>query len=336
VQGVILSGLSRVVERFDAQLRSDLPPVDRLVGHVERYRGKMLRPTLVLACGLASHPRIGGTSDDRLHELISPAHATAGAVCEMVHMATLVHDDVLDEADTRRRGRTVNRLHGNETAVILGDLLIAGSYELCAQLDTIESARLIGRVSMEMCQGELLQLHHRGDFSLDEATYFEIVGRKTAALIGACCELGAMHSGATPAVRDALGAFGRDIGIAFQIQDDLLDLSGDERVVGKSVGKDIEKAKLTLPMIHHLACVGVDGRGRSLRTLESACSESDESAGAVAELRTLLVSTGSIDAARERARSLVASAIGRLEVVPASGARRVLVLMGEAVVERSA
>jgi octaprenyl-diphosphate synthase len=185
----------------------------------------MLRPTLVLAGGLAASPSLGLSVSS---SLLSDAHVTVAAVAEMVHMATLVHDDVLDEADTRRRARTVNRLHGNETAVILGDYLIAAAYHLCSQLDSQDAALLIGRVSMTVCSGELLQLAHRADFSLDEPTYFEIVERKTASLIGAACRLGARCSGADEQTCARLERFGRDIGVAFQIQDDVLDLTGRE------------------------------------------------------------------------------------------------------------
>ncbi|MCC6426742.1 MAG: polyprenyl synthetase family protein [Phycisphaerales bacterium] len=335
VQAAILSAMDRVRERFDEQLASDLPPVDRLVRHVERYRGKMLRPMLVLAGGLAGHPRIGQTAPEDLGGLLSADHITVAAVCEMVHMATLVHDDVLDDADTRRRGQTINRLHGNETAVILGDLLIAGSYHLCSQLDSQRSALIIGRVSMDMCAGELLQLHHRGDFSLDEPTYFEIVQRKTAALIAASCELGAIQSGATAKGISALASFGRSIGVAFQIQDDLLDLTGREDVIGKPVGKDLEKSKLTLPVIHHLSSVGIEARGASLRLLERACSESIAAAGAGAEMVEMLRSTGSIQYAGRVARELVQSAKADLKAIENSGVKKLLIVMADAVVERA-
>lgn len=319
-------GLQRVEERFDRQLQSDLPPVERLVGHVEHYRGKMLRPTLVLASGLAGAP-------ERRH--LTEAHVTVAAVCEMVHMATLVHDDVLDDADTRRRGHTVNRLHGNEAAVILGDYLIAGAYHLCAQLDSQAAALLIGQVSMTMCAGELLQLSHRGDRALDEATYFEIVERKTAALVGAACRLGAWCSGAGDEVCLRLERFGRRIGVAFQIQDDLLDLVGREAVVGKSVGKDLEKGKLTLPVIHHLAASDPRERGRSLLALREASEGGDRSRGAAATLRAAIEFTGSIDYSRETARALVEQGKAELGSLSASPARAYLLAMADAVVDRS-
>ncbi len=325
VQAVIDQALARVERRFDEQLRSDLPPVARLVRHVEHYRGKMLRPTLVMACGLA-------TDSSPLLD----SHLTVAAVCEMVHMATLVHDDVLDEADTRRQGRTVNRLHGNEAAVILGDYLIASAYHLCSQLDSQAAALLIGRVSMTVCSGELLQLAHRGDFSLDEPTYFEIVERKTASLIGAACRLGAWCSGADEVACRRLERFGCDIGVAFQIQDDILDLTGRETVVGKSVGKDLEKGKLTLPLIHHLSACSPADRGRSLLLLERACGpDHDGRADASDQVASRLAGTGSIAEARKCAENLVERAKRELGALPESPARTYLARMADAVVHRA-
>jgi octaprenyl-diphosphate synthase len=327
--GEALAGfLLSVQGRFDEQLASDLPPVSALCRHVERYRGKMLRPLLVGLSGLASGPA-GAT--------LGKDHATLGAVCEMVHMATLVHDDVLDEADTRRRGRTINRLRGNETAVMLGDYLIASAYHLCSQLDSQAAALLVGRASMTMCAGELLQLHHRDDYSVDDATYFEIVDRKTAALIGLACRLGAMASGAAPAACDGLEAFGRGLGVAFQIQDDILDLTGDEAVVGKSVGRDLAKGKLTLPMIYHLAGTDGEERGRALDLLDEACTRRGEPSEQAARcLADLVARSGAIAAARERAERLVEEAKTLLgETVPDSPARRHLLAAADSVISRT-
>jgi len=324
--------MAGVTRRFEAQLASDLPPVNQLCAHVERYRGKMLRPTLVLLCGLAAYARAGSEEAERS---IGEDHERAAAVCEMVHMATLVHDDVLDEADTRRRGETVNRLRGNEAAVILGDYLIASAYHLCSQIrhGGHRSALAVGRASMVLCAGELLQLHHRDNYSLDERTYFEIVDRKTAELIATSCELGAFHSGADEAMCARLSEFGRKLGVAFQIQDDLLDLTGTEASVGKSVGKDLEKGKMTLPLVHHLASADALTRGRTLALIESA----GERAGAGAEetLRAALASTGSIRYASETATRLVREAKALLEALAASPAKSVLLLMADAVVDRT-
>ncbi|MGH7243718.1 MAG: polyprenyl synthetase family protein [Phycisphaerales bacterium] len=321
---VVGAFLTRVSSIFDAQLESDLAPVAVLVKHVEAYRGKMLRPTLVALCGLAVKPNSELTRE----------HAVVGAVCEMVHMATLVHDDVLDEAETRRKGLTVNRLRGNEPAVILGDLLIAAAYHLCSQLQDQRAALAVGRASMVMCSGELLQLHHRDDFSLDEKTYFAIVERKTAALIATSCELGAARSGATADIAAKLASYGQKLGVAFQIQDDVLDLTGEEEVVGKTLGKDLEKGKLTLPLIHHLASVTGKERGKSLLLLEEACEGHATSADAAATLRKAVVETGSLDYARSVALRLVSEAKAEIASIEQSPAKSGLLAAADAVVNR--
>ncbi|MEM9064204.1 MAG: polyprenyl synthetase family protein [Planctomycetota bacterium] len=334
VQAVIDDALERVEIRFDTQLDSDLPPVRGLTSHVERYRGKMLRPSVAVLCALANERDI----DERLAAGRAKANVetvTLGAVCEMVHMATLVHDDVLDEADVRRRGETINALRGNETAVILGDYLIASAYHLCCQIDDQAYAKEIGRVSMELCAGELLQLHNRDSFSLDEMTYFEIVKRKTGSLIGAACGLGARTGGASDRMCDAFREFGIALGVAFQVQDDLLDLLGEERTVGKSVNKDIEKGKMTLPMIHHLARATPEDRGKALSLLDAAGHSTEEAADARTALQAALESTGSITFAENEARKLVESAKSGIESLPETLPKLVLMLMADAVVARS-
>ena len=330
VQSCVFRFLTRVQDRLEAQLASDLPPVQQLTRHVERYRGKMIRPTLVALCGLAVEQQARG-GDISGFEL-SDAHVTIAAVCEMVHLATLVHDDVLDEADARRRTRTVNSLHGNETAVILGDYLFSAAYALCATLETQEASLAVAQVGMTLCAGELVQLHHRDDFSLDEATYFEIIDKKTASLIATACRFGARFSNADAATVLRLQTFGTKLGIAFQIQDDLLDLTGDESTVGKSVGKDVEKGKMTLPLIHHLVTSSAAQRGRTLAML------ADSSRTGVARARELVTSlhaTDSVTHARTVAESLVADARSALNALHDSPAKSMLALMAETVVNRS-
>ena len=337
LQGLIADAFPRVIEVFENQLVSDLPPVDEMCRYVERYRGKMLRPTLVLLCGITAndqHPELIGAGQPEA--LCAPAHIVCGAVCEMVHMATLVHDDVLDEAEIRRRGQTLNMLRGNETSVILGDYLIASAYELCSSLESPVPSRIVGNASAIMCTGELLQLHHRNNHSLDEATYIEILERKTAALIGAACQLGALctlgFDQADHAVTGALLDYGRSLGIAFQIQDDVLDLMGSEQQVGKSVGKDLEKGKLTYPLIHHLANADEQQTLRSLEIMRAA--ENADRAG-VPQLIEATRSTGSIEATQTLAASYVQRAKGALIELPESPGRSMLELIADAVIQRS-
>ena len=326
LQAWVFAGLEATAERIDEAVASDVPAVATLCKHVERFRGKMLRPTLVLLCGSAA----GASVDDAPpNDLI-----TVAAVVEMVHMATLVHDDVLDEADARRGGETINRQRGNETAVILGDYLIAAAYHLCSSLPTQQPSQIIGKVSMELCAGELLQLANRDNLSLDEATYFEILEGKTASLVGACCLLGGLTGGASDEQVEGLDRFGRRIGAAFQVQDDVLDLTGDESVVGKSLGRDLKKGKITLPLIRHLVSLDPVARGDTLRSLEAVSELGGDDDSHAGRIVASLAETGSIASAKTTAEGLVDQAKAALDILPASHARQTLELLADAVLTR--
>jgi octaprenyl-diphosphate synthase len=267
---------------------------------------------MVFLCGQAFGP-------------VGERHVIVAATCEMIHMATLVHDDVLDEAAVRRKGHTVNHLRGNEVAVMLGDYLISNAFHLCSRAGDPALNLRLGEVTNTLCEGELVQLSHREDLSLDERTYFEIVRRKTAVLIGACCELGARLSGAPEESVAALRRFGEGLGIAFQVQDDLLDLSGREDVVGKSLGRDLEKGKLTLPVIIHLARGTPAQRERTIAAIRAR-----DGAALLAEL----TAAGALAEARSRAMAMVDAARKELALVPACPARDALDAAALAIVQR--
>ncbi len=307
--------LEAVERLFHHELNSDLPCVNVLVKHVSRFRGKMLRPCLVLLSGKAC----GALGD---------AHVTIATVVEMVHMATLVHDDVLDEAELRRKGATINHLRGNEAAVLLGDYLISHSYHLCSSLDSQYASRAIGRTTNCVCEGELLQIDNRNNLDLTEETYLEIISRKTASLCATCCALGARLSGASDEVIAKLETYGLSLGIAFQIQDDILDIIGDGNVVGKTLGIDVEKGKMTLPMIHFLKTAP-----REHRTLLRSLMSSPEPDRAE-RIRNLILPSDSIAYARERAGQLIQRARSAIADLPETDARQVLDVMAEFVITR--
>jgi octaprenyl-diphosphate synthase len=320
---LIAPQLIAVDQLFVRELESELACVNTLVKHVARFRGKMLRPTLVLLSGLAA----GNLSD---------AHVTLATVVEMVHMATLVHDDVLDEAELRRKGATINHLRGNEAAVMLGDYLISHSYHLCSSLDgggrspadSQFASRFIAHTTNRVCEGELLQIENRNNYELSEETYIQIITLKTAVLCAACCRLGAEFGGATREQIDALETFGRCMGIAFQIQDDILDIVGDQRTVGKTLGIDVEKGKMTLPMIHFMRTAPAEHQ----ELLRSLLMGND--ADKAERIRNLILPSRSIEFARERAREYIDTAIANLQHLGDSAARRVLRAMAEFVVTR--
>jgi len=307
--------LREVEALFHEELHSDLANVNELVGYVSKFRGKMLRPILVMLCGGAA----GG---------ITPAHVTIATVVEMVHMATLVHDDVLDEAELRRGGSTLNALKGNEAAVMLGDYLISHSYHLCSSLNSQAAARMIARTTNQLCEGELLQLHNRDNLDLDEETYLTIISRKTASLIATSCYLGAHFAGADDATAKRFEKFGLSLGIAFQIKDDILDLIGDMRAVGKTLGIDIEKRKLTLPIIHFLKHAPAEHQELCRSLLRSGEENSVE------RIRNLITPSDSIEYARERASRLVERAKQGVTDLPNADASAALRMIAEFVLDR--
>lgn len=309
--------LAQVTVIFERQLASDLTAVNELCGHVASFRGKMLRPTLVMLSAAAATGDAGERLDER--------HRTVAAVVEMIHMATLVHDDVLDEAAIRRRGSTINSLWGNEAAVMLGDYLISNAFHLCSQVGDPAINLAIGQVTNTLCAGELLQLHHRGDLGLDETTYLEIVRRKTASLIAECCRLGAVLSGADDGAVAALHEAGTHLGVAFQVQDDLLDLMGETEVIGKPAGQDLAKGKLTLPVILHLEETDAAGRARTLEIIDR---------GEHRALAAVLAEHGATDRARARAGEFVKDAIVALDRLPEGPGRELLRAMAGRIVER--
>lgn len=310
----IAADLEKVCRIFDDELFSELPIVNELCDHVRQYRGKMLRPALLLLSGRAC----GGITD---------GHLTLAAVVEMVHMATLVHDDVLDEADLRRRRPTINRLEGNEAAVLLGDYLISHAFHLCSSLDSQDASQIIGATTNTICEGELQQVHHRGDFGLTVDHYLQIITRKTASLTGTCCRLGAHFAGADDDAVRSLENYGLDVGIAFQITDDVLDIVGSEKRMGKTLGRDLEKSKLTLPVIHCLH----EGNGDLGRQLRRLLADYDHDR---TRLRQLLECTDSIRYALAAARRYVDAAVARIEELPPLDAYDALIRMARLVVNR--
>lgn len=307
--------LSSVDALFTRELSSDFRCVSTLVKHVSRFRGKMLRPMLVLLSGQACGE-------------LTPDHTVIATVVEMVHMATLVHDDVLDEAELRRKGATINHLRGNEAAVLLGDYLISHSYHLCSSLDSQFASRTIARTTNQICEGELLQIDNRNNFDLDEQTYYQIIRHKTAVLCATCCLLGARLAGADDAVSSQLERYGMALGIAFQIQDDILDLVGEADIVGKTLGIDIEKGKLTLPMIHFLKTAPLEHR-TLLRALLSGF-EPDQGE----KIRNLILPSDAIDYARAAAAGFIAEARAALSGLEDSPARDLLRDIADYVIAR--
>lgn len=311
----IRSDMREVTRVFDDELVSVFPFVNDLCERVRSYRGKMLRPALLLLSGRACGA-------------ITEAHRILAAVVEMVHLATLVHDDVLDDADERRGHASIHATDGNVAAVLLGDYLISHAYHLCSSLDDQRAARLIGATTNIVCEGELLQNRHCGNTTVDERLYFQIVGCKTGALTATSCELGAICSDVGEDVVGAFRSFGMSVGIAFQIVDDVLDIRGDQAQVGKSLGRDIAAGKLTLPTIHCLA----NAPERIAASVRAAlCGNGDFDRE---HLCRSLEETDSLSYALSVASEYVSRARASLDILPPSDARTSLTAMAEFVIQR--
>ena len=238
--------LARVEEIFEAQFRSDVG----LVGEIGRYirggGGKRIRPALLLlAC------RLCGYRGDRA--------ITLASVVEFIHTATLLHDDIIDEATVRRGKRSVNSRWGNDITVLLGDFLYTKSMSMALSQDNLPILRLLSDVTLRMIEGELLEIERNGDLRMSEAQHLDIIRRKTADLFAACMSIGAILGDVSEDKRRALTSYGLNLGICFQMVDDLLDFTADEKVLGKPVNNDLREGKLTLPVIFLLRKAGSAG-----------------------------------------------------------------------------
>lgn len=214
------------------------PEIQEHVRYVLGHSGKRLRPMLVAYSGWE------GPSAKRSEELVA-----LGAVIELVHLATLVHDDILDEADTRHRQETAASKFGPAAAVLIGDVLFSHALKLAADFDTSEVCRSVAQATARVCAGEIAQTYQRGEVNYDRAFYFRVIQLKTAELFEVSCRLGAKIAGYPAEFSQAAGLFGRHLGTAYQIFDDLVDLYADESMIGKTLGTDLEKGKFTLPLL---------------------------------------------------------------------------------------
>ena len=307
--------LDQVEEILRQELRSDYPFVDRLARHGFRLGGKRMRPALVLLSAKASG-------------VLKPEHMVLAAAVELIHTATLVHDDVLDEASLRRHLDTVNARWDNETSILLGDYLFTRSIRMASGIDGTFACRAIGEATQTMCQGELRQVENRGNFDLAEEDYLDIVADKTAALTACCCRLGSHYAGADEQLRETFARFGRDLGIAFQIADDLLDLLGDEATTGKSLGTDLSKQKPTLPLIRLLSQASQQDRAKLLAVLSDGGNHHRDA------LRPWLQRYDAISYSRDKALWFTRRAGGQLDALPAGEIRDVLRGLAEFVVTR--
>jgi octaprenyl-diphosphate synthase len=313
--GIIETEMAAVREGIEGELRSTEELINPLCSYISRYQGKMLRPAVLLLSGKACGP-------------VGRKHVDYSVVMELVHLATLVHDDVLDEAKIRRKSATVSRLWGNEPSVLLGDYLLSKGFGVCARVGDLETIRELSQVAQTICQGELLQCLTREDWAMTEERYLEIIGMKTAIFYQVCCRLGAKESQGTTEEQSALEEYGRLIGNSFQITDDLLDIVGRENEAGKTLGTDISQCKPTLPIIHFCR---LSDPGSYKYFLELIHDPKDTRP----EILSLLDRSGSLEYSWGRAGEMAGRAREKLRTLKASAAREALDAIAEFVVKRT-
>ncbi len=235
--------LAEIETALKNNLNTYLDLVSKAAGHILFSGGKRFRPLLmVLSARICEY---SGTYDK-----------TFSVIFEYLHTATLLHDDIVDEATLRRGKPVANSIWGSAIAVLVGDFLLARSLSIAAETNKIEVIQAIGEVTEDMAQGEIHQLLNKGSLDLTEMEYKEVIRRKTASLIQGACRTGALIAGASPEKEKALTVFGLNLGFAFQMADDLLDYTSDTETLGKTIGADLREGKMTLPLIHTLKNAG--------------------------------------------------------------------------------
>jgi heptaprenyl diphosphate synthase len=283
----LASDLERVESELAAAVRSEDPFLGEVAAHLVKAGGKRLRPALTLCTGYAANG-IGPATD---------AMITGAVAVELVHLGSLYHDDVIDEAETRRGVPSVNARWSNIVAILAGDYLLARASELAASLGAPVAALLAETIG-ELCRGQVLELQHLFDVDRSEDIYFSAIGGKTAALFATACRIGGMVSEVEGPTLDALTEFGHHLGVCFQIVDDVLDVTGSDASLGKPAGNDLMEGVYTLPVILAL------GRTPALRELLGRKLDDDQ----VEQARQLATSDGAVDAALGAARDEAAQA----------------------------
>lgn len=317
----ILAPVAAEMAEVEAILAQEIetadPSLQPILREASLLRGKGLRPGLVLLIAKAT-----GT--------VQPDHAPLAAAVEMIHNATLIHDDVLDDATARRGHHTINVKHNNEAAVLLGDYVFTRAFVIANRLRDRATIEALAESSNVVCRGEMLQVLRRFDESLTEDDYLRIIGEKTASLYRCAAGEGARLAGADSSLAEATGAFGYAMGVAFQVIDDCLDLVGEERLMGKTLATDLEKGKYTLPVIRLLAVTDGAERDAARRLLRDPMPREEKLRRVMVELER----TGAVEYAFERAAAEVARGRALLERLPASAARDSIEMLTEFVLAR--
>ncbi|MBI4891420.1 MAG: polyprenyl synthetase family protein [Acidobacteria bacterium] len=307
IKGLVEDDLARVEAEFRLEAVGSIEAVSQIAQYLQSNGGKRLRPILLLvSCRLFGEP--------------SPEAVRLAAIVELIHTATLVHDDVIDEAKTRRGKPSANVRWGNQTSVLAGDWLYMQAFQIALRLRSFEILDLLITLTQQMVDGELLQLERIGKIGITEADALELIDHKTASLFAACTRLGAIAAGSTQEQQAVLGEFGWNLGMAFQIVDDILDFTSKESVLGKPVGNDLREGKVTLPLTYALQQAAPEERAAVERVLTGG----GYAEVSVDDIRRILDRHDGIAKARARAQEFIAKSRALLESFPDGAARSAL------------
>jgi octaprenyl-diphosphate synthase len=310
--------LDQVDREFARHLQSHVDLIPRIGQYIRSSGGKRVRPAVLLMA-----TRLAGYTGDRA--------VLYAAVVEFIHTATLVHDDIIDDSDLRRGRLAVHSRWGNDITVLLGDYLYIKSMAMALTHDTLDLVRVLCDVTLHMIEGELYQLTKNGDADISEDEHFDIIRRKTAYLFGGCAQIGGMLGKVTPEREQALREYGFNLGVAFQLVDDLLDFTGDAGAVGKPIGSDLREGKVTLPLIHLQRQSDDGGASRIVRDIISSRAVTGEQ---WSELLHCLKQHASIDYAYRRAVEYAERAKTPLYAFPPSSERDALLALPDYVLSR--
>ena len=291
--------------------------IKEIVNHIIKSGGKRVRPILVILSA-----RLCGHKDDE--------HIPYAAIVEFIHTATLLHDDVVDNAQTRRGASTANTIWGNEASVLVGDFLYAKSFELLADEGNSEIFGVMASTTKSLSEGEILELIRTSDIETTEEDYFEIIGNKTAVLFSVACEIGAILGKVDSSKKSSLKSFGHNLGIAFQLQDDILDYTSYDNILGKRVGTDIKEGKITLPLIYAIK----SSNDKEKSSIQKILKKSNVTVRDFESVRKTIIKYGGIEYAIDTTKKYTEAAKECLNVFGASPYKEALLTITDYMLSR--
>jgi len=304
-------------EKFKASMKSDVALLDKITNYIVKRKGKQMRPLFVFlsakACGE-----------------INEATFTAASLIELLHTATLVHDDVVDDANERRGFFSINALWKNKIAVLVGDFLLSKGLLLTTENGQFELLKIVSKAVQQMSEGELLQMEKARRLDIDEEIYYQVIKQKTASLVASCCASGAQSVNATPAIVESMYQFGINVGMAFQIKDDIFDF-GSSSAIGKPTGIDIKERKMTLPIIYTLNKVGKNDKNKLINTFK----KHNEDPERVQEVIDLVINNGGIDYAEKKMIAYKENALTHIDSLANNEAKKSLISLLEYSISRT-